>query len=83
ALPGYVDTQDWYYPLTTYAPQTAEEAAFCTPPGHEETISQCFRKGKSCCKGAVCANRLIGDTGEVGLVCVPRSPAAKPPTKEE
>ncbi|KAI4193338.1 MAG: hypothetical protein LQ350_008365 [Teloschistes chrysophthalmus] len=84
ALPGYPDTQDWYYPLTTYAAQTSEEAASCTPPGHEETVTQCFDKGASCCEGAVCANRLIGDTGEVGLACVPLTPVAKkPPTKEE
>ncbi|KAI4090015.1 MAG: hypothetical protein L6R37_007950 [Teloschistes peruensis] len=80
ALPGYPATQDWYYPLTTYAPQTDEEAAFCTRPGYEPTVTQCFHEGESCCKGTVCANRLIGDTGEVGLVCVPRTPGAKPPT---
>ncbi|KAI4192690.1 MAG: hypothetical protein LQ350_008584 [Teloschistes chrysophthalmus] len=84
ALPGYPDTQDWYYPLTTYAAQTTEEAASCTPPGHEETVTQCFDKGASCCEGAVCANRLIGDTGEVGLACVPLTPVAKKaPAKEE
>ncbi|KAL8667865.1 MAG: hypothetical protein Q9202_000330 [Teloschistes flavicans] len=77
AFPGYGDTTSWYYPLTTYAPQTVEEAGYCTPPGYEPTITQCFQKGASCCEGAVCANRLVGDTGQLGLVCVPRTLGGK------